>query len=182
MAIKVADLAKTASRTSYVKESVRKELNKMGLSQYRTVSDARAKQVAEALKEAGAVKTYRSASQMVRETQKSLAEKNKQEDAPGLTMADLRAQRKAKAEQEAKVQRHLAAARGEQVRAEAQSSAGKPQEEETAFLRKTAKTAVLKPQKVTAPRATTSALRSTNGSPAKPAAEEKPQAIDLAID
>jgi hypothetical protein len=91
---------------------------------------------------------------------------------PKLTIEDMRKQRGAMAKKMAGLYTHEREA----------TSAGKPANATTAALRTTAKTSALTPKKVTGPRATTSALRSTSGSPAKPAVEEKPQAIDLAID
>jgi len=94
-------------------------------------------------------------------------------DKPKLTLDDMRRNREA-------MQKKMAAL---YVREREAGSAGKPANATTAALKTTAKTSALTPKKVTGPRATTSALRSTSGNSAgKPAAEEKPQVIDLAID
>ncbi len=149
---------------------VEKALQKAGMGNLlhqQSVSKDQFRKAVGALRSEGIV--HKSTGEVIRGTEKEIAD----EDKPKLTMADMRKQREA-------MQKKMV---GLYSREREATSAGKPENATTAALKTTAKTSALTPKKVTGPRATTSALRSTNGNSAgKPAAEEKPQAIDLAID
>lgn len=119
-----------------------------------------------ALREEGIIR--KSTGEIIRATEKEMAAGDK----PKLTIEGMRKQREA-------MQKKMV---GLYAREREATSAGKPANATTAALRSTAKSSALTPKKVTGPKATTSALRNNSGTAAKPAAKEKPQAIDLAID
>ncbi len=150
----------------------------MGLNPARQVSERQAREVLGELKKAGAIKTYRSSEQIVRETQKSLAERNKQDDAPKLTVEALREQRKAEEEKKERMRKMMSNIYGQERAREEEKEKGDGK------VKRNVATSALKP-KAAPGRAetTTSILRSQKNAEKKTAPEEKPpQAIDLQID
>lgn len=145
----------------------------MGASVSGTVSDRKAKEILGALKKTGTIKTYRSAGQIVRETQKSLAEKNKEDDGPKMTMTEFREKRKAEEEKKARMKKMMASLYGRERSLEEEK--GEKSKAETAALRSTAKTSALDKPKKLGVQATTSALK-------KPEEKKPAEPIDLAID
>lgn len=178
MAIKISDLAKIASKTSYVPQAIKRDLNKQGLSPDRTVSDKKGEKIAESWKEKGLVKkTYRSAGNIVRETHKYLAEKNKQDDGPKLSTATLREEREEEWANKEKMRKMMSNIYGQERSREEEKEKGDGK------VKRNVATSALKP-KAAPGRAetTTSILRSQKTAEKKSAPEEKPQAIDLVID
>lgn len=176
MAIKVSDLAKAINKTSYVPEAIRRDLNKQGLSQYSKVSDARATKIAESWKESGLAKTRRSAYQIVNETKKGLAEKNKQEG-PRITVESLREERKAEEEKKKRMREMMSNIYGQERSREEEKEKGDGK------VKRNVATSALKPKAVPGrAETTTSILRSQKTAEKKSVPEEKPQAVDLVID
>jgi AAA+ superfamily predicted ATPase len=160
-------LHQASGKPSFKVEKALKEAGLGKLLHQPSVSKDQFRKAIGALREEGVI--HKSTGEVIRSTEKEITASDK----PKLTLDDMRKQREA-------MQKKMASL---YTREREATSAGKPQSATTAALRTTAKTSALTPKKVTGPRATTSALRSTGtDSSKKPAAEEKPQAIDLAID
>ncbi|MFA5413638.1 MAG: hypothetical protein WC348_03805 [Patescibacteria group bacterium] len=177
MAQKLSDVLKTATRTSYVKSSVKQAVSKMGMDVSRQVSERRAKEILGELKKSGAVKTYRSPTQIFRETEKELRAGQK-EDGPKITVASLREERKAEDEKKERMRKMMTNIYGQERAREEEKEKGDGK------VKRNVATSALKP-KAAPGRAetTTSILRSQKSAADKTAPEEKPpQAIDLQID
>lgn len=178
MGQKLSEFLKTASRTSYVKSSVKQAVSKMGMSVSRQVSERQAGKILGDLKKAGVVKTYRSAGEIVRETQKNIFEKNHQDDGPKLTMAELRERRKAEEEKKQRMREMMGHVYGRERAREEEK------EKSDGKIKRDVATSALKPK--AAPgrvETTTSILRGQKVAEKKTTPEEKPpQAIDLQID
>jgi hypothetical protein len=176
MAQKLSDILKTATRTSYVKSSVKQAVSKMGMSTSRQVSERQAKEVLGELKKAGVVKTYRSPTEIFRETERTLREAGKDET-PKLTVAEFREQRKAEEEKKQRMREMMSNIYGQERAREEEREKGDGK------IKRNVATSALKPK--TAPgraETTTSILHGKKSDAAKPAEEKKPQAIDLPID
>ena len=114
MPTKLGNFLKRATRTSYVKSGVKKEVRKMGLSSTRKVSDRRAKQVLGELKKSGAIKTYRTPGQILREEKRVVrVEKEKLEKAKAgkMTVVKLRESRKKEEEKKEQMKKMMAGIR-----------------------------------------------------------------------
>jgi len=177
MAQKLSDVLKTATKTSYVKSSVKQAVNKMGTNVLRQVSERKAKEVLSELKKTGVIKTYRSPTQIFRETEKALRAGQK-EDGPKITVASLREERKAEEEKKERMRKMMTNIYGQERAREEEKEKGDGK------VKRNVATSALKPK--AAPgrvETTTSILRSQKSAADKTAPEEKPpQAIDLQID
>ncbi|MBU1145927.1 hypothetical protein KKD80_00025 [Patescibacteria group bacterium] len=177
MAQKLSDFLKTASRTSYVKSSVKQAVSKMGLNPSRQVSERQAKEVLGKLKKSGAIKTYRSPTEIFRETERARLAANKDEK-PKITVESLREERKAEEEKKKRMRGMMSNIYGQERAREEEKEKGDGK------VKRNVATSALKP-KAAPGRAetTTSILRSQKNAEKKTAPEEKPpQAIDLPID
>ncbi|MFH2136440.1 MAG: hypothetical protein ABII19_02310 [Patescibacteria group bacterium] len=177
MAQKLSDFLKTASRTSYVKSSVKQAVSKMGLNPSRQVSERQAKEVLGKLKKSGAIKTYRSPTEIFRETERARLAANKDEK-PKITVESLREERKAEEEKKKRMREMMSNIYGQERAREEEKEKGDGK------VKRNVATSALKP-KAAPGRAetTTSILRSQKNAEKKTAPEEKPpQAIDLPID
>jgi hypothetical protein len=177
MAQKLSDVLKTATRTSYVKSSVKQAVSKMGMSPSRQVSERQAKEVLSELKKTGAIKTYRSPTEIFREAEKARLAGQK-EDGPKITVASLREERKAEEEKKERMRKMMTNIYGQERAREEEKEKGDGK------VKRNVATSALKP-KAAPGRAetTTSILRSQKSAADKTAPEEKPpQAIDLQID
>lgn len=149
----------------------------MGMDVSRQVSERRAKEILGELKKSGAVKTYRSPTQIFRETEKELRAGQK-EDGPKITVASLREERKAEDEKKERMRKMMTNIYGQERAREEEKEKGDGK------VKRNVATSALKP-KAAPGRAetTTSILRSQKSAADKTAPEEKPpQAIDLQID
>jgi hypothetical protein len=177
MTQKLSDVLKTATKTSYVKSSVKQAVNKMGTNVLRQVSERKAKEVLSELKKTGVIKTYRSPTQIFRETEKALRAGQK-EDGPKITVASLREERKAEEEKKERMRKMMTNIYGQERAREEEKEKGDGK------VKRNVATSALKPK--AAPgrvETTTSILRSQKSAADKTAPEEKPpQAIDLQID
>lgn len=148
----------------------------MGMSTSRQVSERQAKEVLGELKKAGVVKTYRSPTEIFRETERTLREAGKDET-PKLTVAEFREQRKAEEEKKQRMREMMSNIYGQERAREEEREKGDGK------IKRNVATSALKPK--TAPgraETTTSILHGKKSDAAKPAEEKKPQAIDLPID
>jgi hypothetical protein len=153
----------------------------MGLSQGQKVSDRRAKEVLEGLKGKGVVKTLRSPTEILRQTQKRLFEENHKNDGSKITMAEMREKMEADKKHKEEVEQRIAGFRGERAREEAESSAGRRKEVTSISQLKKTETSAGKKAEKFGPETTTSVFHGKK-SDTKPAEENKPQVIDLQID
>jgi hypothetical protein len=178
MAKRLSDFLKTATRTSYVKSSVKQAASKLGFDPSRQVSERQAKEVLGKLKKSGAIKTHRSPTEIFRETERARLAGRK-EDKPKITVESLREQRKAEEEKKKRMREMMVNIYGrERTREEEKKEKGDGK------VKRNVATSALKPK--AAPgrvETTTSILRSQKNAAKKTAPEEKPpQVIDLPID
>ncbi len=178
MAQRLSDFLKTATRTSYIKSSVKQAVSKLGFDPSRQVSERQAKDVLDKLKKTGAIKTYRSSTEIFRETERARLAGQK-DNGPKITVELLREQRKTEEEKKKRMREMMANIYGqERAREEEKKEKGDGK------VKRNVATSALKP-KAAPGRAetTTSILRSQKNVEKKTAPEEKPpQAIDLPID
>ncbi len=176
MAQKLSEFLKTATRTPYVKSSVKQAVSKMGMDVSRQVSERRAKEILGELKKTGAVKTYRSSAEILRETQKKLREANK-DDGPKLTMSELREQRKAEEEKKERMRKMMTNIYGQERSREEEKEKGDGK------VKRNVATSALKPKAAPGRVETTTSILRSKKTAEKTAPEEKPpQAVDLVID
>lgn len=177
MAQKLSDFLKNATRTSYVKSSVKQAVSKMGMSVSRKVGERQAKEVLGELKKSGAIKTYRSPTEIFRETERARREGQKDEG-PKITVESLREERKAEEEKKKRMREMMTNIYGQERAREEEKEKGDGK------VKRNVATSALKPK--TAPgraETTTSILRGRKTAEKKSAPEENPpQAIDLMID
>lgn len=149
----------------------------MGLNPSRQVSERQAKEVLGKLKKSGAIKTYRSPTEIFRETERARLAANKDEK-PKITVESLREERKAEEEKKKRMREMMSNIYGQERAREEEKEKGDGK------VKRNVATSALKP-KAAPGRAetTTSILRSQKNAEKKTAPEEKPpQAIDLPID
>jgi len=177
MAQKLSDFLKTASRTSYVKSSVKQAVSKMGMTVSKQVSERQAKEVLGELKKSGAIKTYRSPTEIFRETERARLA-GKKSDGPKITVASLREEREAEEGKKERMRKMMTNIYGQERAREAEKEKGDGK------VKRNVATSALKPASAPGrPETTTSILRSEKTTEKKTAPEEKPpQAIDLVID
>jgi hypothetical protein len=129
------------------------------------------------LKKSGAIKTYRSPTEIFRETERARREGTK-DDGPKITVASLREAREAEEVKKKRMREMMSNIYGqERVREE-------EKEKGDGKVKRNVATSALKPKAAPGrPETTTSILRSQKSAADKTAPEEKPpQAIDLQID
>ena len=148
----------------------------MGMDVSRQVSERRAKEILGELKKTGAVKTYRSSAEILRETQKKLREMNK-DDGPKLTMSELREQRKAEEEKKERMRKMMTNIYGQERSREEEKEKGDGK------VKRNVATSALKPKAAPGRVETTTSILRSKKTAEKTAPEEKPpQAVDLVID
>lgn len=149
----------------------------MGMSVSRQVSERQAKEVLGELKKSGAIKTYRSPTEIFREAERARREGQKN-DGPKITLESLREERKEEEEKKKRMREMMANIYGQERAREEEKEKGDGK------VKRNVATSALKP-KAAPGRAetTTSILRGQKSAANKTAPERKPpQAIDLPID